>query len=73
MDEFSSKMVGFSLATCKTMLFGSDIEKKELLSLIIEISKLDKFYSITPDWVMDHSGPFWFARHIPPILFLELC
>ena len=69
MDEFSSKMVGFSLATCKTMLFGSDAEKEELLNFIIEISKLEKFYSITPEWVMDHSGPFWFARHVPPILF----
>ena len=62
-------MVEFSLATCKTMLFGSDAEKEELLNFIIEISKLEKFYSITPEWVMDHSGPFWFARHIPPVLF----
>ena len=68
MDEFSAAMLEFSLASCKTMLSGSEKDKKELLSFIIEISKLEKFYSITPEWVMDHSGPFWFARHIPPIL-----
>tara|TARA_A100001011_G_C14246603_1_gene815875 strand:- start:189 stop:1544 length:1356 start_codon:yes stop_codon:yes gene_type:complete len=68
MDEFSAAMLEFSLASCKTMLSGIEKDKKELLSFIIEISKLEKFYSITPEWVMDHSGPFWFARHIPPIL-----
>ena len=51
------------------MLFGSSAEKEELLNFIIEISKLEKFYSITPEWVVDHSGPFWFARHVPPVLF----
>ena len=68
MDEFSARMVEFSLATCKTMVFGGEQEKRELLDFILEISTLEKFYSITPEWVMDHSGPFWFARHIPPVL-----
>ena len=28
MDEFSARMVEFSLATCKTMVFGGEQEKK---------------------------------------------
>ena len=51
------------------MVFGGEQEKRELLDFILEISTLEKFYSITPEWIMDHSGPFWFARnHIPPVL-----
>ena len=28
-------------------------EKRELLDFIIEISTLEKFYSITPEWIMN--------------------
>ena len=68
-DEYADVMNDFALATCKTMIYGNDKEKKELLEFIIELTKLEKFYSITPEWVMDHSGPYWFARNIPPFLF----
>mgnify|MGYP001223560752 CR=1 FL=1 len=69
MDEYADVMNDFALALCKTMIYGNDKEKKELLDFIIELTKLKKFYSITPEWVMDSSGPFWFARNIPPFLF----
>ena len=35
MDEFSARMLEFSLATCKTMVFGGEQEKRELLDFIL--------------------------------------
>ena len=69
MDEYADVMNDFALASCKTMIYGNDKEKKELLEFIIELTKLKKFYSITQEWVMDSSGPYWFSRNIPPFLF----
>ena len=44
MDEYADVMNDFALASCKTMIYGNDKEKKELLEFIIELTKLEKFY-----------------------------
>ena len=46
MDEYAEVMNDFALATCKTMIYGNDKEKKELLDFIIELTKLEKFFKV---------------------------
>ena len=69
MDEHADAMNDFALIVCKVMINVNRDDKIELLNFIIELSKLENFYSISPEWIEDHSGPYWYARNLPPFLF----
>jgi len=69
MDEYADRMNDFALIVCKIMISDKRNDKIELLDFIIELTELENFYSISPEWIEDHSGPYWYARNIPPFLF----